>query len=125
MEKASEYAAANLINKQLGGYNNYNIPADKLISADGKVDASARLLYHDNWGDALFRTGLKQDYMLSMSGGSDKTTYYLSLGWLDEEGIMTVRTISVSRQERILTVSLPTGSIWREIWGIPMTRAIR
>ena len=48
MEKASEYAAANLINKQLGGYNNYNIPADKLISADGKVDASARLLYHDN-----------------------------------------------------------------------------
>lgn len=89
MEKASEYAAANLINKQLGGYNNYNIPADKLISADGKVDASARLLYHDNWGDALFRTGLKQDYMLSMSGGSDKTTYYLSLGWLDEEGIMT------------------------------------
>ena len=24
MEKASEYAAANLINKQLGGYNNYN-----------------------------------------------------------------------------------------------------
>lgn len=88
-EKASEYAAANLINKQLGGYNNYNIPADKLISADGKVDASARLLYHDNWGDALFRTGLKQDYMLSMSGGSDKTTYYLSLGWLDEEGIMT------------------------------------
>ena len=27
--------------------------------------------------------------MLSMSGGSDKTTYYLSLGWLDEEGIMT------------------------------------
>ena len=89
MEKASEYAAANLINKQLGGYNNYNIPADKLIGADGKVDASARLLYHDNWGDALFRTGLKQDYMLSMSGGSDKTTYYLSLGWLDEEGIMT------------------------------------
>ena len=45
-------------------------------------------------------------------------------GWT-RRGLWPVRTISVSRQERILTVSLPTGSIWREIWGIPMTRAIR
>lgn len=88
-EESAAYAAANLINKQLGGYNNYNVAADKLIGVDGKLDPSAQLLYHDDWEDALFHTGLKQDYMLSMSGGSGKTTYYLSLGWLDEEGIMT------------------------------------
>jgi len=35
MEKASEYAAANLINKQLGGHNKYNIPAHQPIRRSG------------------------------------------------------------------------------------------
>lgn len=89
LEKASALASANLIKKQLGGYNNYDVPDEQLIGTDGKLNPSAHLLYHDDWGDALFQTGLKQDYNLSMSGGAGKTSYYLSLGWLDEEGIMT------------------------------------
>ncbi len=88
IEDASKIASEKLIAKQLGDYNSYDVPANELISTDGKLNPKAHLLYHDDWGDELFRTGLKQDYMLSMSGGSKETTYYLSLGWLDEEGIM-------------------------------------
>ena len=89
MEQAAATASSTLIAKQLGGYNNYNVPNDQLIGTDGKLNPNAELLYRDDWGKVLFNTALKQDYMLSLSGGADKTTYYLSLGWLDEEGIMT------------------------------------
>lgn len=88
-ESAAQATSAALIDKKLGGYNNYDVPSDQLIGTDGKLNPSAHLLYHDDWSDVLFRTGLKQDYLLSMGGGTDKTTYYLSMGWLDEEGIMT------------------------------------
>lgn len=89
MEDAAATASSLLIDRQLGGYNNYDVANDQLIGTDGQLNPDAKLLYHDDWGKVLFHTALKQDYMVSMSGGTEKTTYYLSLGWLDEEGIMT------------------------------------
>jgi iron complex outermembrane receptor protein len=41
-----------------------------------------------NWQDEIYRTGVAQDYYLSMSGGADKTTYRASLGYGDQEGVM-------------------------------------
>ncbi|RYZ51168.1 MAG: SusC/RagA family TonB-linked outer membrane protein, partial [Sphingobacteriales bacterium] len=41
-----------------------------------------------NWQDEIFRTGLLQDYGLSLSGGSNKTTYRATLGYGSQEGIM-------------------------------------
>jgi TonB-linked SusC/RagA family outer membrane protein len=35
----------------------------------------------------LFRTGHQFDNTLTMSGGTDRTTYYLSLGYLDHQGV--------------------------------------
>ena len=40
-----------------------------------------------NWQDELFTTAMMQSYNLSASGGSDKTTYALGIGYLDQEGI--------------------------------------
>ena len=34
----------------------------------------------------IYRTGHAYDQHLTMSGGSDRTTYYLSLGRLDHDG---------------------------------------
>ena len=45
------------------------------------------LTQHD-WQDEILRTGLRQNYDLSMSGKSDKTAYYVSLGYLDNEAIV-------------------------------------
>jgi TonB-linked SusC/RagA family outer membrane protein len=41
-----------------------------------------------NWQDEIFRTGTVQEYSIDLSGGSEKTKYFASLGYNDEEGII-------------------------------------
>ncbi|GGB20836.1 SusC/RagA family TonB-linked outer membrane protein [Puia dinghuensis] len=40
-----------------------------------------------NWQGALFRRTLQQKYNLALSGGSDKTTYYLSGDYFNQDGV--------------------------------------
>ncbi|WP_276481709.1 SusC/RagA family TonB-linked outer membrane protein [Paraflavitalea pollutisoli] len=44
---------------------------------DGKVT---------NWNDKTFRTGINYDLNASVSGGGDRVNYYLSMGYLKNEG---------------------------------------
>jgi TonB-linked SusC/RagA family outer membrane protein len=70
-------------------YNAYNVPGNKLIdSITGKINPSAQLLWQDSWEDALFQTALRTNANVNVSGGSDRTDYYLSAGYLNEEGIL-------------------------------------
>lgn len=39
-----------------------------------------------DWNDATFRTGLNQDYNVSLSGATDHINYYLSAGYMKNEG---------------------------------------
>lgn len=39
-----------------------------------------------DWANRTFRTGLNQDYNASISGASEKVNYYLSMGYLKNEG---------------------------------------
>lgn len=39
-----------------------------------------------DWYDSTFRTGLNKDFNISLSGASDKTNYYMSMGYLSAEG---------------------------------------
>ena len=39
-----------------------------------------------DWYDSTFRTGINQDYNASISGATDKVNYYLSVGYMDNEG---------------------------------------
>ncbi|TWJ02348.1 TonB-linked SusC/RagA family outer membrane protein [Mucilaginibacter frigoritolerans] len=39
-----------------------------------------------NWQNAVFRTALEQSHNLSVSGGNDKSDYYLSAGYLNQDG---------------------------------------
>ncbi|HLZ15882.1 MAG TPA: SusC/RagA family TonB-linked outer membrane protein, partial [Cyclobacteriaceae bacterium] len=39
-----------------------------------------------NWQDQVFRTGFIQNHALSVSGASDKTSYFFSVGWTDQKG---------------------------------------
>jgi iron complex outermembrane receptor protein len=41
-----------------------------------------------NWQDEIYRTAQTQDYNLSFSGGTGKTTYRASLGYGDQEGVL-------------------------------------
>ncbi|MBK0369374.1 SusC/RagA family TonB-linked outer membrane protein [Flavobacterium agrisoli] len=40
-----------------------------------------------DWQDELFTSALMQNYYLSASGGSEKSTYYMGIGYLDQDGI--------------------------------------
>lgn len=42
----------------------------------------------ENWYDAISRTGVKQQYAASVSGGSDKTQFMVSASYFDEKGII-------------------------------------
>lgn len=41
-----------------------------------------------NWFDVIFRQAPMQEHNLRFSGGSDKTTYSLSMGYLDQQGVV-------------------------------------
>jgi TonB-linked SusC/RagA family outer membrane protein len=41
-----------------------------------------------NWKDAAYRSGNIQSHQLAISGGSKKSTYYVSFGKLDQKGIL-------------------------------------
>lgn len=48
-----------------------------------------RLHYpNTDWQSLIFRTAPTQNHSLTFSGGTDKTTYNVSLGYVDENGIM-------------------------------------
>ncbi len=83
------------------GYIVYAVPDGQyLIGTNGRLNPNATLgnrvynngkfytLYPDNWIDEAFRTGLRQEYNMNITGGSDKMTFYASLGYLKNEGIV-------------------------------------
>ena len=41
-----------------------------------------------DWQDAMFQHGQLQNHQLSFSGGKDKTSYYLSLNYFNQKGIL-------------------------------------
>ncbi|WP_175991996.1 SusC/RagA family TonB-linked outer membrane protein [Sphingobacterium sp. CZ-UAM] len=41
-----------------------------------------------DWQDEIFRTAPTQEYQLNISGGNDKTTYYTSGNYLNQQGII-------------------------------------
>ena len=41
-----------------------------------------------DWQDLITQNGVYQNYNLGITGGSEKTTYYLGLDWIDQEGII-------------------------------------
>ncbi|WP_207531865.1 SusC/RagA family TonB-linked outer membrane protein [Desertivirga arenae] len=41
-----------------------------------------------NWFDVMFRSAAIQEHNLRLSGGSEKTSFSVSLGYLDQDGIM-------------------------------------
>ena len=41
-----------------------------------------------NWQDEIFRTAITNNQALGLSGGSDKSSYHLSLAYLDQQGIV-------------------------------------
>ena len=87
LAQANEYASANLLGV-LGPYNIFkNVPDNAIVDASGKLNPAAKdLKWNDKWSRDVFRPGIRQEYNLSASGGSDKTQAYLSASYLSDGG---------------------------------------
>jgi TonB-linked SusC/RagA family outer membrane protein len=59
-----------------------------------------------DWQDFLFHTGVRQDYDVSVSGRSDKTSYYFSLGYSNRESVQIGETFETITSRINLDVSL-------------------
>lgn len=83
------------------GYNIYTVPDGQyLVGTDGRLNPKATLgrsyeangetyyLINDNWRDAAYSTAFRQEYNVSINGSMDKGSFYASLGYLDEDGII-------------------------------------
>ena len=91
-------AAAQLVNTTLVEdrlfTNIFNKPADQLFTGtNGKFNTEATILpaYAEDldWYSLAIRNGLRQEYNLNASGATDKSDYYFSVGYLDENGYVT------------------------------------
>ncbi len=106
-QQGQSAATANLnANKHLIealGYQVYTVPdGQQLIGQDGKLNSAATLGYKqvdtdtgetywyqpDDWNDQAYKTGMRQEYEVNMSGGTDKSDYYISTAYLKEDGII-------------------------------------
>jgi len=99
---ANAYANNIMINGAQGlHYNPYTVPdGETLIGMNGKLNPNARLgrsydfggetyyIYPDNFEDEAFKTGFRHEYNVNVSGGSQKGSWFASLGYLNEDGIV-------------------------------------
>ncbi len=101
MSAAQANAASNaqLLNHLV--YNVFTVPeGETLIGMDGKMNPKAtlgrmyefngqrRFLTPDNYNDEAYRTGFRQEYNLSINGGTERASFYASLNYLGDEGIL-------------------------------------
>lgn len=54
-----------------------------------------------DWQDLITQSGVYQNYNLGITGGSEKTTYYLGLDWVDQEGI--IKNTGYQKEISVLT----------------------
>ena len=97
--RANLYANNQITTNSAGGlgYQIYTVPTGEyLFGTNGKLNPNATLGYSDgvnwftpdNWADEMFQDKLRQEYNLTIAGGGDKANYYISMGLLDDQGVI-------------------------------------
>lgn len=83
------------------GYNVFSVPTgESLIGMNGKLNPNAKLgnvvtgtdgkqylLTPDDWTDAIYQNGLRQEYTLTAASANQNGSFYASANWLKNEGI--------------------------------------
>lgn len=98
-EEAYAFADATLFDQNNGGlgYQVFTVPEGaKFIGDDFKLNPKATLGYSDgeyyytpdDWYKETFHNSFRQEYNFSVSGTKDKFSYYGSVGYLDDGGIV-------------------------------------
>ncbi len=82
------------------GYNIWTVPdGQMLIGQNGRMNPNATLgrlvnykgqdywITPDDWENEATRTGIRQEYNVSVNGANEKSNFYASFGYLKNEGI--------------------------------------
>ncbi len=98
---ASQMVSTNTDDLTLG-YNVFTLPYGQyLIGQDGKLNPAATLgrkvnyqgqdywIQPDNWYNEAYKTSLRQEYNINIANATDKSNFYLSASYLNNEGIVT------------------------------------
>ena len=108
-------------------YNVFTVPeGENLIGMNGKLNPNATLgraydyngttyyLTPDDWTDLAYKNALRQEYNVSVNGGTEKGNFYASLGYLNEDGVIDYsgyeRITARLRAEQQLTKWLKVGA---------------
>ncbi|MCI2083194.1 MAG: TonB-dependent receptor [Bacteroidales bacterium] len=89
--KFNAYGGLSRIGKEIEALNTeqYKVLMKELAGTTVTVpaipDSETR---YTNWSDELFKTGVDQNYQLSLSNGNDKLRYYISGGHSNQKGIV-------------------------------------
>ncbi len=97
--EAYAFADKNLFDEANGGlgYQVFTIPeGEKFIGTNFKLNPKATLGYSDgeyyytpdDWYNEAFHNSFRQEYNVSVSGAKDRLTYYGSVGYLNDGGIV-------------------------------------
>jgi len=77
-------------------YNAYNVANNVLVDpTTGKLNPAASLRWTDSWEKELFKVAPRTNVNINVSGGDGKSDYFLSLGYLKEDG-----TVKYTNYER-------------------------
>lgn len=79
------------------------------LSADAQNDINRLKGINTDWNDILFQDVFNQEYNVSLSGGSEKVTYYTSLGYFKENG--NVKGVSMDRFNIVAKTSYKVNRI--------------
>ena len=77
---------ANILDN-LGEYNTFISGGWNALSEEAQKQINSLKTINNDWNDILFRNVLNKEYNASVSGGSDRSHYYASLGYYDEQGV--------------------------------------
>ncbi len=84
-EESAKSATENLVS--LLGINPYGNKYPQPVGLDGNIVTGATPLWDDNWVDAYTQDAHRTDAQVSIQGGSNNSSYFISLGYLNDQGI--------------------------------------
>jgi len=75
----------------LVGYNVYNVPDNQVVDVNGQMNPTATLKFSPddlNWEKPIMRQGNRDEITVGLSGGQNKTDYYVSFSYLNDKGYL-------------------------------------
>jgi TonB-linked SusC/RagA family outer membrane protein len=87
IDAANTQAVNNIMGTNGLNNNPFNVAGNAVMLTDGTLNPDAQLLYNDfDWEGALSQLGHREEFDVNASGGNEKSDYFLSAGYVSEDG---------------------------------------